>query len=210
VDLDRGIFATPSEIVDNPKVQLSTHLAKMLKTQSTMIELHKQRIMIGDKEHTEKSDSVSHTVFETGSYVLLDPASGKPKSRLHSRKAGPYKVVGHEFNTYTLFNLVSKKEFRVNIKRLHPFFFDENRVNPQEVAAFDEEEFLVESIMDHRGNFNQKGTLEFKVRWLGYAPSEDTWEPWRSIMHVDKLHEYLISIGKAMLVPKPRTVTRST
>ena len=57
---------------------------------------------------------------------------------------------------------------------MRPFYFDEARTNSQEVAASAEEEFLVESIMDHRGDFSQESTLELKVRWLGYPPDDNT------------------------------------
>jgi hypothetical protein len=99
-------------------------------------------------------------------------------------------------------NLVNKKEFRVNIHRMHPFYFDATRVDPQEVAAHDEEEFIVESILGHRGDFHKKSSLEFLVRWLGYEPEFDSWEPWKSLMHVDKLHEYLRAQSQEKLIPK--------
>ena len=137
------------------------------------------------------------------------PATGKPKDRLHSRKLGPFLVLAHDKNTYTLQNLVSKKEFRVNIKRIHPFHFDEERVNPQEVAAHDSDEFIVESILSHTGDFKKKNSLSFQVRWLGYTPVEDTWEPWKNVMHVEKLHTYLRSIGLENMVPKYKRVIRT-
>jgi hypothetical protein len=56
-----------------PRGTLSTEMSDMLKTQSLMIELHKQRIAKGDIEHT--SGTADYTVFEDGSYVLLDPGS---------------------------------------------------------------------------------------------------------------------------------------
>ena len=34
----------------------------------------------------------------------------------------------------------------------------------------------IESIVAHRRNRHTK-TLQFKVRWAGYGPSQDTWEP---------------------------------
>jgi hypothetical protein len=165
--------------------------------------------MEGDKQHLTQGVSES-TEFAIDSYVLLDPAAGKPKTRLHSRRIGPFRVLSRvRDNTYRLENLVSKKEFVVNIKRMHQFHFDPARVNPQEVAARDEEEFVVESVLGHRGDFRQKPTLEFQVRWLGYDPSEDTWEPWKNVMYVDKCHDYLRSIGQEKLIPKSVVAKRT-
>jgi hypothetical protein len=163
VDLDRGIFLPMPEHTQS-STSLGPHMAKMLKTQSTMMELHRERLQKGDEEHLEKGSS-EYTQFDVGAYVLLDPASGKPKDRLHSRRMGPFLVLENiRTNSYKLQNLVTKKEFVVNIHRMHPFYFDEKKVDPQEVAAHDAEEFLVESILSHRGGFNKKSTLEFQVR----------------------------------------------
>ena len=47
---------------------------------------------------------------------------------------------------------------------------------------FCEEEYTIESFVAHRkvghykSNSNAK-CLELRVRWVGYQPSEDTWEP---------------------------------
>ena len=80
---------------------------------------------------------------------------------------------------YCLQDLISKREFSTNITRLVPFHFDPSRFNTQEVAAHDSEEFLIEQILDHQGDLrgrSKKGVL-FKVRWLGYDSSHDTWTP---------------------------------
>ena len=121
----------------------------------------------------------------------------------------PFLVLVHEDNTYNLQNLVSRKEFKVNIKRIYLFHFDEERVNPQEVAMHDSNEFIVESILSHTGDFKKQNTLSFQVRWLGYTPAEDTWEPWKNVMHVKKLHTYLRSINLENMVSKYSKVIRT-
>ena len=118
-------------------------------------------------------------------------------------------MLGNHDNTYSLQNLVSKKDFKVNINRIHPFLFDTERVNPQDVAAHDVDEYIVEAILSHSGDFKKKNSLLFQVRWLGYAPKDDTWEPWKNVMHVDKLHTYLRSIDQEIMKPKYHTKTRT-
>ena len=97
----------------------------------------------------------------------------------------------------------------MNVKRIDPFHFNDERINPQEVAAHDSDEFIVESILGHTGDFKKKNSLSFHVRWLGYTPADDTWEPWKNVMHVQKLHTYLRSIGLENVVPKYPKVVRT-
>ena len=49
-----------------------------------------------------------------------------------------------------------------------------------QIAAKEQEEFLVEEIVAHGGNNNLKSTLKFRVRWLGFDSSSDSWEPWKN------------------------------
>ena len=44
--------------------------------------------------------------------------------------------------------------------------------------------------------------MKFLVRWQGYTPSDDTWEPWKTLRNIPSLHAYLIGVGLARLVPK--------
>ena len=120
-------------------------------------------------------------------YTPIPPSS----SSSSDSKLGLFLVLDHSDNTYNLQNLVSTKKFKVNIKRIYLFHFDEERINPKEVTAHDSDEFIVESILSHTEDFKKKNTLSFYVRWLGYT--EDTWEPWKNVMRVEKLHTYLRS-----------------
>ena len=50
-------------------------------------------------------------------------------------------------------------------------------------VAGDTEEFVIDKVVDHkvyrnrRHKFANVGELLFKVRWYGYEPADDTWEP---------------------------------
>ena len=63
-------------------------------------------------------------------------------------------------------------------------------------------EFPVEQVLAHRGNPRRKSEMEFKVRWQGYTPSDDTWKAWKTLRNIPSLHAYLIGVGLARLVPK--------
>ena len=45
---------------------------------------------------------------------------------------------------------------------------------------------ITEKILAQRPNASAPGGLEFKVRWRGYGPSHDTWEPVSSfVLRID-------------------------
>ena len=79
------------------------------------------------------------------------------------------------------------------------FLFDPLRTDPQKVATHDVDEFHIEMILSHRGRF--------KVRWSGLDASFDTWEPWKNLRNVDKLHDYLSLIGLNNEIPKEHQKT---
>jgi hypothetical protein len=64
-------------------------------------------------------------------------------------------------------------------------------IPPLAIAQQNEHEFVVESITGHRGNRQRRSTMEFKVRWAGFGESCDSGEPYKALLHVDKLHDYL-------------------
>ena len=41
----------------------------------------------------------------------------------------------------------------------------------------EQDDYTVEKILAQRPKASAPGGLEFKVRWRGYGPSQDTWEP---------------------------------
>lgn len=74
---------------------------------------------------------------------------------------------------------------------MKPFLYDPDHVNPTDIAMQDNQEFLIDHIMEHRGDRHDKTNMEFKVRWAGYDESEDSWEPWKELRNTSQLHEYL-------------------
>ena len=64
--------------------------------------------------------------------------------------------------------------------------------DPAAVAAADNDEWLVEAIIDHRGprNGRPKRALEFRVRWQGFGANADTWLPYAEVAELEALDDY--------------------
>ena len=80
--------------------------------------------------------------------------------------------------------------------------FNSAFTSPQGVAVRDRDEFLVEAILNHRGNFKIKSELEFLVKWVGYEAEYNEWIPWSNLRRTSRLHTYLHDIGKDSVIPK--------
>ena len=200
IDLDRGIFLSHKRELPNPQHPLSKQMANLLHVQDDLIKFARSRLQTSDAAHIA-SAAASRTEFAIDSYVLLDYPDSPP-TRLHSKKRGPYQVVKFHKNDYTIRDLITHKDRVVNITRLTPFDYDPLHTDPRQVAMIEQEEFEIDTVLAHRGNLNQKSTLEFLVHWFGYDSSYDSWEPWKHLRDTDQLHAYLAHKGLDKLIPK--------
>ena len=204
INLERG-FLTPftiSEVEDN-----MSDFVKGLKTfQNKVIAATKKKLLEHAEEHIgTQEDKVS--VFPDDSYVLMSHPSrdgkAKPPTKQSSMWKGPYRVIKHEGNTYTLLDFIQDKEIQVNVQRLKEFQLGED-INPIDIASRDRDEFIVEDVLDIRGDIkvNNLSKIELLVKWAGYDDSENTWEPYSSLRNNVKLHDFLRRIDKISLIPK--------
>jgi hypothetical protein len=92
--------------------------------------------------------------------------------------------------TYNCRDLINNKVTPYFTDRLKPYH-GSNEIDPKELSLADKEEFYVGSIIDHRSDPKSKKSLFFKIRWLGYSPEEDTWEPYATIRDWYALDGYI-------------------
>jgi hypothetical protein len=140
------------------------------------------------------------------SYVLIGyPKTSHhsgPPTKFHTNLKGPYQVVSKTGAVYTVRNLVSNKLEDFHITLLREFLYDPQFVDPRKIAMCDEQFYEIERILTHKGQFNKKDTLYFKVKWLGYEDKEDdTWEPWKNLRNNAILHAYLRDNNLTKYIP---------
>ena len=119
--------------------------------------------------------------FSIGQLVLLSARNirtRRPNKKLDHRWLGPFEVEA----------IIGKQAYRLKLptsyKAIHPVFhvsclepYQGSARAPQGQPAQlveGEEEWVVEKILAERGSGRDK---QYLVRWEGYPPAEDTWEP---------------------------------
>jgi hypothetical protein len=148
------------------------------------------------------------TELTDGSLVVVkshdNPLSGRrPATKFDPKWAGPYEIVSHSGNTYKFKDLIVVADTFIDrhIRDLKPFRFDPRYRQPTDVVARERREMFVEEIIAYTGDPDQKKDMTFRVRWLGFAPDRDTYEPWSSLDSNTILHRYLIDNGMQKLIP---------
>jgi hypothetical protein len=131
----------------------------------------------------------------------------RPSAKLADRYLGPFRVlevVGHHRQAY---RLKLPPTYRIHdvfhVSLLEPYHRREAGV-VEELPAIEvegQEEYEVESVLAHKDG---KGGRRYLVRWKGYSPADDTWEPSQHLEHAaDKVKDYLSS-GRLSFQPRKR------
>jgi hypothetical protein len=162
----------------------------LLATQSDLIKIAQENQKMSDDQHMANAKP-QRTEFPIGDYVLLHHPGERPE-KMKTQLQGPYKVVKSNKSSYTIENLVDKKHHTVHITNLRPYYFDPAVIDPAIIAMHDNQEFVIEKVLNHRGDKKLRSSMEFLIKWKGFDDeNQNSWEPWSGVRNTEKLHEYL-------------------
>ena len=116
--------------------------------------------------------------FDIGDYVLV---AGREPRKLQPFWQGPYRVV-YTVNpwVYVVQDLVTSAQREVHVCRIRRYADSQFQVTASiRLAAEYDQVAHVADILAHR---RQDGQILLRVRWLGFDPGDDTWEPVPSLV----------------------------
>ncbi len=208
MELDRSILI-PYEQRTEHDINLHEWVRERQLLQDTSLTVARDLYKKRDRQHIEQDvdEDVLYTHYPIGSYVLVAyPATNygqRRPSKLHSMLRGPYQVLGNDLHhEYTLMNLVTKKEEKKNIFLLRPYQYDATRTDPHKIALQDyQDEYLVEEVVSHEGNWSRPSQMRFTVRWQGFDEVTPD-QKYVDLKNNEKFHQYLRKNRKEKLIPK--------
>ncbi len=179
-------------------------MEQLLEAQATLIKVAQEKQHKHDTHHLSSFDS-NYAEFSINSYVLLIPPEGNRTKLLTTRK-GPYQLINFVGSKYVIQDLMTGRNFDTHLSNLVPFNYDDTRTDPVEVAMHDQQEFLVELIISHRGDPTRHKSMEFLVKWTGYPDDSKSWEPFKNLRDNEQAIEYMNNNRLRSLIPRRHKV----
>jgi reverse transcriptase-like protein/integrase-like protein/chromodomain-containing protein len=201
VTLDRGLLTawTAADVVDDAlaAVPVSAYISQLTSQLEDIAEASRQHQSAHLARRRQADPHAVPRIFVEGDFVLVSYPS-RPPSKLSPRWRGPFLILERQNNTYVCQDILTNSTLTFDASRLVQWeesavplaLRDEAR---KAAALHDRDEFVVESIVSHRGNPKRKSTMEFLIHWLGYSSDEDSWIPYAEAKDLLALDEYLVS-----------------
>jgi hypothetical protein len=183
VDVTRGFLALQDSF-ESPEAYI-TSLNEQFLSAISEYQVHSPRL-------SDLSSSCSDDIT-AGDYVLV-AYPDSPPTKLHAPFRGPMLVLEPiRDDGFLCQDIISQSQLQVAKSRLKKFHLPPDFTQAQllDLARSDHDEYVVDSICDHRGDPKRKRQLFFKVKWKGFADSEATWEPYSHVRQLAALDAYL-------------------
>jgi transposase InsO family protein len=185
VDLSRQLLRLPEERAD--RVTYADYIEGVIRAQHRYAALARRE----QERHVEAylaSSPDTPTSFKVHDYVLVSYPE-RPPTKLHPKWKGPMIITEVNGDIYTCAEVLSNATMQVHVERLKLYRHDA-AVSAEEAATWDSQSFLVEKILAHRGSTRKKTAMSFKVRWEGFGPEDDTWEPYSAVKDLEVFQLY--------------------
>ncbi len=178
---------------DRSADDVSNYIIELNQISGAIIQASRNYMEKKDKDRREKLMKIGEVkCFEIGDYVLVTYPV-RPPDKLSPIYRGPLIVMEKvSDDIYRCKDIISGKILTFHVERLREFKVSPS-IMPSELiewAAVDKDEFLVESIIEHRGSGRSGDPLSFRIRWEGYGPEDDSWLPYREVKDLSALDEY--------------------
>ena len=154
------------------------------------------------QQSLRQDDTLSRNTYQPGDLILWNPREHPMafrSTKLAPKLLGPYIVKQQLRNTVICTHSQFHTEHSFHSNRISPYIGSLN--DAQRISILDKDEYVVDSILDHRGTFTKLSTVFFLVHWHGYDSTSDSWEPWKSLRNVAALHAYLRSKNLTKHIP---------
>ena len=166
---------------------IDDYASRLAAVRATSFDIATAAIKLSQQHQIERHDpGHPSSTFKTGDLVMLNhPSRTRGLSpKLQRPWRGPYKVVAFGISPTTVrlaTPIGAPLKNLVNLSRLKSYHVrhESHEIdNASDEISLADDEFIVESILDHRARGRGR---QYLVRWLGYDSTHDSWEPSRNI-----------------------------
>jgi hypothetical protein len=162
------------------------------------------RSLVREHQHLLKPDEPGpHNIYQPGDYVLLHKTvEYSPRSKLHPKYLGPYRVIRQTKNDVEVEHLVTARRYIFFVADLRIFVGDAE--SARSAAMLDDDQFPVERILSYKGDPALRTSIELLV---AFEDGTQTWLPWSDdICSTAAFESFCRSIShlRVLLIPTAR------
>ena len=212
---------TPASVDVDTKVPAAKAFTEDL---HAAVDLAKASLLSAQARQAEYANQKRREVnYEVGQQLLLSTKNVRLKNpgaqKLLPKWIGPFQVTKRVGPVAYQLDLPDNMKLHdvFQVALLRPYHSDGTVQPPPAILIEGEHEYEVDRILDHKDKpARSKGkTREYLVKWLGYEPEHNTWEPEANLLNChDSLQKYWATIESVPnkvpeKVPRQRTRKRS-